>query len=350
MKASLFFFCIVTHISSTLVSSARKDGESIMSLSKRRLRSKDTERLKVVKTSKYPHAIKSDQPSIEVDDECPNVFFLNPNDTDRLTFLKQFKPCGFYQNCNHTFHEWFGFNHPVFMGNETILDANVCYPGTGNTTYDLVVGGIYLVRFDTGLDRATFDAYNQMGDWALISDVRPGVASTWFDPFSDNFTTNAMPLEETCVETFVKILDDWGEVPNQTNSYSCIGKCGPSCFGKGTAPDCLKHDVCSYFKSYALEKSTEGFCRDFDCGDEAAQTVTNCESEDGIAVICTQDANAILSPAARAFNQKKDCTLRTKWDRNQGMSWVRKSDGKFCTSDDDCISGNCSWWRLKCIS
>lgn len=346
MKARLFFFCIVVVLSSssTLASSVGKNGES-----KRRLRSKDTKEPKVIKKTKSPHGIKSTQPSIEEVDECPKSFFLNPNDTDRITFLRQFKPCGFYQKCNYLLHSWFGFNHTVFMGNETI-GANVCYPGTGNSTYDLVDKGIYLVRFDTGLDRSTYNAYNEMGDWTLISDVRSDTATSWFDPFSDNFTTNIMPLEETCVETFVQILDDWGEVPNQTNSYSCIGKCGPSCIGKGTAPDCLKHDVCSYFKSYALEKSTEGFCRDFDCGDEAAQTVTNCELDDGSAVLCTQEAKAVLSPAARAYNQKKDCTLRTKWDRNQGMPWVRKPDGKYCTSDDDCISGNCSLLKWKCVS
>jgi len=275
---------------------------------------------------------------------CPDDFILNPKNTDRTTFLNQFKPCGHYQKqCEHKFVEWFGDqwkNYPP-------LEPNIDYPGTGEDDLDHYPG-VYIVQFDTGLDGVTYEAYQDMGDMSLIDDINKG---TWLSPFADGFTTNVMPLGETCVETFARFPDDWGGVPGQDNDYDCMGVCGGGCFGVGAGYDCMKHDVCSYFKSYALEIKAEGGCRDLDCGDEATQALVNCyikkQAGKDEAVTCSEDNEedpnfySTLNGIGRLGRQKRACTLHTKWERNQGMPWARGPDGSFCSSPDDCVSGRC---------
>ena len=294
------------------------------------------------------------------DDECPIEFFLNPKNTDRITFLKQFKPCGFYSQCKHKFDDWFGPQHTLY----NTIEPNSCYPETGSSYGLDQEYGIHLVQFDTGLDPVTYHAYQQMEDWDLIADTNLTTegTSSWLDPFAENFTTHTMPLQETCVETLVRYPDDWGNIPNTFSFYNCMGRCGSSCAGAWAGWDCLKHDVCSYFKGLAMETPVVGFCRDFDCGDETAQSVVNCWSrsstsgatanEDDTPVICSSDSDMVLNPAARLRGQKRACTLRTKWERNQGMPWAKGTTGESCSSPDDCISGNCSKWNIfnrKCL-
>eukprot|EP00548_Thalassiothrix_antarctica_P000400 CAMPEP_0194130636 /NCGR_PEP_ID=MMETSP0152-20130528/1632_1 /TAXON_ID=1049557 /ORGANISM="Thalassiothrix antarctica, Strain L6-D1" /LENGTH=367 /DNA_ID=CAMNT_0038825209 /DNA_START=102 /DNA_END=1205 /DNA_ORIENTATION=- len=279
---------------------------------------------------------------LEEDVNCPDDFHLNPKSTNRTTFLKQFKPCGYYQEkCKHKFVAWFGDKWKEYPP----MEANVDYPGTGQKDLDHH-HGVHIVQFDTGLDEVTYEAYKK-GDMSLINDINRG---TWLDPFANGFTTDKLPLGETCVETFAEFPDDWGPVPGQDNNYDCMGGCGGGCIGVGAGNDCMKHDVCSYFKSYALEIKAKGQCLDIDCGDEAAQANINCYKKQAgkdEAVTCSEDNEgnpnfySSISPLVRAGSQKRECTLRTKWERNQGMPWARGPDGSSCTSPDDCVSRRC---------
>lgn len=288
-------------------------------------------------------------PIDEIMDECPTQYFLNPKDTDRLTFLRQFKPCGFYSKCQHKFATWFGISQlPVYEP----IEANKCYPIIGQ--YNLEKEhGIHIVQFDTGLDPVTFEAYATEGDLDLIKDTNlTSNAGIWLDPFAQDFTTHVMPLKETCVESLVRYPDDWGNIPNTINTYNCMGECGSSCLSAWAGRDCLKHDVCSYFKGLAMEDPAVGFCRDFDCGDETAQSVVNCWSSDEAsrteetAVVCSQESDMVMNPAARLRGQKRACSLRTKWERSQGIPWAKRAAGEPCSSPDDCISGACSRWNI----
>lgn len=295
-----------------------------------------------------------------VPEDCPDRFFLNPTheDVDHKTFLRQFKPCGFYKtHCADKFTSWFGSDFT--LTDEVKINTNVCYPGQGD---DDLYAGVHLVEFDIGLDEATYDAYltlkNEDGGDRLIDDID---ATTYldFDETGSYKSERAFQLGETCIETFSRGDGEdshWGDLHG--NNFDCMGTCGPGCMGAGHGKDCLKHDICSYYKGYVLEEKSEGFCMDFDCGDEAAQTVSNCWiNTDWYApdkpVICNQELDDTnpnfyveLNPAARLQKQKMACTLRSGWDRNQGMPWHRYPDGTTCTSGDDCQSRRCdavSW-------
>lgn len=141
------------------------------------------------------------------------------------------------------------------------------------------------MEFDTGLDHSTYEAYKAMegesGGDGLIDDGdvdSDGDGGRSYLDFTNTgeWTSAKIQFGETCVETFVKTDDDWGEIDGLENGYDCMGTCGPGCLGFGRGRDCLKHDVCSFFKSYALKEDANGFCKDIDCGDEAAQSVINC--------------------------------------------------------------------------
>jgi len=168
------------------------------------------------------------------------------------------------------------------------------------------------------------------------------------------------------VETFAENGDDWGRVGTLGSflkTYNDMGNCGSGHRGFWRARDCMKHDVCSYFKSLALNEESIGFCKDIDCGDEAAQAICECwirkQEEPDEAVICNKsrddtDPNfySTINMAARfLLNQKQACTLRTKWERNQGMPWQRLEDGMPCTSPDDCKSRRCdlNLWSFKIV-
>ena len=283
----------------------------------------------------------------EIIDECPTQYFLNPKDTDRLTFLNQFKPCGFYSKCQHKFPTWFGISQLYEP-----IEANKCYPIIGEYSLEKE-HGIHLVQFDTGLDPLTFEAYLSEGELDLIKDTNmTSNAGIWLDPFAKDFTTTIMPLKETCVESLVRYPDDWGNIPNTINTYNCMGECGSSCLSAWAGRDCLKHDVCSYFKGLAMQDPAVGFCRDFDCGDETAQSVVNCWSShtssrtEETAVVCGPESDMVMNPAARLRGQKRACSLRTKWERSQGIPWAKRAAGEPCSSPDDCISGACSRWNI----
>jgi len=295
---------------------------------------------------------------------CPENFYLKPEDVPgdddmRDTFLRQFKPCGYYQtHCSHKFNDWFPDMNELTP--ERIIRANVDYPGGGIDNE--IKNGISLVEFDIGLDDATYQRYqeeaagttydhdsnmldNIEGDPQRYLDINNCLGQT-NEPL---WTSSLRPFEtgEHCVGTFAQLDDDW-----DTN-YMSMGTCGAGHSGYGYAMDCMKHDVCSYFDFVAV-----GFCRDFDCGDEAAQTVLNCGYDNwdplpNSQMICQEDLHqnsqtiggyfSALSPSLRfAIGQKEECTLRTGYDINQGMPYQRYVPGTTCTANDDCISNSCS--------
>jgi len=285
---------------------------------------------------------------------CPEQFFLNPQDTDHETFLFQFKPCGHYEKlCKHKFEDWFGAHGGYNPENRnTFLEPNVCYPGRPDQpAINDLQRGVNLVQFDIGLDRTHYEAAlglaNEPFDRILIDDISGEEFDYLIFPPKDGIFTERKKMEfgETCIETFAVTGDHWGD-------YTCMGRCGVGCLGVGVGlgKDCMKHDVCSYFKTVARKSKAENFCRDFDCGDEAAQTVTNCrQGRNGPQVICTPDTFIDINPAARGLSQKRSCSLRTKWDRNQGMPWVRRANGERCDGFDDCISRRCDFRLFRRI-
>lgn len=310
--------------------------------------------------------------SMGQDVTCPQEYHINPKTTNRDTFLTQFKPCGHYhEQCQHKFNEWFGEDWKDYPP----MEANTCYTGLeGNDISNNY--GVYLVRFDTGLDEATYQAYLAMGDDSLIDDIN---GAEWLSPYADDFKTNVRPREETCLEAFVDypekdftnttILDDntWGDRPSKTynssndwgrlhtNTYNCMGVCGSGCWELGVAKDCMKHDLCSYFKTLALKTKAVGGAKDIDCGDEATQVQVNCWIRnkwlfDDEPVTCNEDLArenddfyAKINPLVKLGKQKKAAVLRTSWDRNQGMPWARGPDGDSCMTPEDCISQRCEF-------
>ena len=292
---------------------------------------------------------------------CPEQFFLNPQDTDRETFLFQFKPCGHYEKfCQSKFGDWFGAHGGYNPKNrKTFIKPNVCYPGRPDDPVNNdLQDGVNLVQFDIGLDRTHYEAAlglaNEPLERILIDDISGEEFDYLIFPPKDGSFTEKKKMEfgETCIETFAVTNDDWGN-PQFGGDYDCMGTCGPGCKGVGIAKDCMKHDICSYFKTVARKSEAVNFCRDFDCGDEAAQTVSNCrQGSNGPQVTCTPDSFIDINPAARLQRQKRSCILRTKWDRNQGMPWARRPNGERCDGFDDCQSRRCdagSWGLGECM-
>jgi len=330
-------------------------------------------------------AVQADPPPQADTPSCPENFYLKPEDVPegmdmRETFLLQFKPCGYYrEHCSNMLRTegWF----PNLNDNESvtfdpldldeIIRANVDYPGE-NSEVDIKYG-ISLVEFDIGLDDATYQSWlSNTYDFVSNNNMLDSIEgeNQYLDignRLGQNanvplWTSPARPLEtgEHCVETFAKLNDDWSA------KYVSMGTCGGGHVGVGYAKDCMKHDVCSYFKALALGTTdssgnlvSEGFCRDFDCGDEAAQTVLNC-LEDSWGPLNTQQIcqeskhldsringnyfSALHSTARRPMGMAEECTFRTGWDKNQGMPWQRYVAGTTCLYGDQCISNSCNWW------
>eukprot|EP00929_Paragymnodinium_shiwhaense_P056940 TRINITY_DN2849_c0_g1_i2.p1 TRINITY_DN2849_c0_g1~~TRINITY_DN2849_c0_g1_i2.p1 ORF type:complete len:365 (-),score=38.70 TRINITY_DN2849_c0_g1_i2:231-1325(-) len=161
-------------------------------------------------------------------------------------FLDKVKPCGTLSS---------------LCTDIPLVEANKDYPGGG-------VGAVrplqdYVVQFDIGVDAAVAKEHAYSEDSFL-----PAVSSG-----------------ELCMEVVVTGGAMWGNlgVTNvSAKAYDCMGGCGAGCSTPGRtaddvgALDCLKHDVCSAWKSVSREAPTTGFCDDPDCGDEAAMSIFNC--------------------------------------------------------------------------
>ncbi len=321
--------------------------------------------------------------------DCSDIFYLNPKKApDDETFLKQFKPCGWYkENCRAQIkNRWFtehNRGYHIKEDDDFLIQTNIDYPGWGE--HDLH-HGVYLVQFDIGLDKNTYEALREVENnpefatKTLVDDVprrdlmnKQSKYLTFPAQGHAHGEDRVMELGETCIETFAAADDDWGMLRGGkrisyeeeqlyldkeyillfpqfgVSSYNAMGKCGSGEAGVGLGRDCMKHDICSYFKSVALGENAVGFCQDFDCGDEAAQTVFNCRmSRVGNYVICDKDLDdenpdfrVDINPGARAQSQKSQCIFRSGWEKNQGLPWGRQDNGSPCNSKEDCKSSRC---------
>lgn len=172
-------------------------------------------------------------------------------------FLSKVRPCG---------------NLSSICTDIPLVEANRDYPGGGVGA--VVPGQDYLVQFDIGLHPSVAKDILRMRMREIDSCINcPGLEA----------------FGEQCLETVVTGGAMWGDLglPNigvSSGAYDCMGACGAGCSRVSAtanakdigALDCLKHDVCSAWKSVHSGRPTQGFCHDPDCGDEAAMAIYNC--------------------------------------------------------------------------
>lgn len=180
--------------------------------------------------------------------DCAGVTcsFMTGTQTD---ILDKIKPCGTYKICC-----------PNWTRDFSIVHAERDYP-SHNDGELYMDGRKYIVRFDIGingdvfgLSRKTLLNPNTMGEQCLEGVMRlDGENNDWYDLGMSNVGSGA---------------------------YNCMGACGAGCVAAGYAKDCLKHDLCSAYKTAAQGFPASGFCDDPDCGDEGAQTVYGCQLQD----------------------------------------------------------------------
>jgi len=196
--------------------------------------------------------------------DCP-VFTENPSGNTNLQqrMLDAAKPCGHYQSKGCPY---------------TVISANVDYPGEGPGDLDYVP---YIVQFDIGVH-------------SRIKNTVMGYHQNWDGGDEKRDCIGCDEAGETCLELIVKGGSD--------ATGGCAGKCGSGCdvFAGGYAYDCLKHDVCTTYKALFQRNSidfdqADGYCRDPDCGDEAAQSVFNCYIDytfNDVSIICSEQSFA----------------------------------------------------------
>lgn len=183
----------------------------------------------------------------------PECRATRPQDSD---FLQRVRPCG---------------NLSSLCTDLPLVKANTDYPGGG-------MGAVrpdqdYIVQFDVGLHPGVAKEILHQRLQELESCVHcPAIES----------------FEEQCFEAIVTGGAMWGNlgIPAviKPHAYDCMGGCGHGCRGVSVfnseedvgALDCLKHDLCSAWKSVYRGIATRGFCHDPDCGDEAAMAIFNC--------------------------------------------------------------------------
>jgi len=168
-------------------------------------------------------------------------------------FLSSVRPCG---------------NYSSLCTDIPLVEANKDYPGGGIGA--VVPGQDYVVQFDIGLHPAVARDVlkRQLGEIDSCA--------------------HCPAFEERCFETVVTGGAMWGDLGMPSvapTAYDCMGACGKGCsnvFGRTEddigALDCLKHDLCSAWKSLRIGQAARGFCHDPDCGDEAAMSIFNCWS------------------------------------------------------------------------
>jgi len=172
-----------------------------------------------------------------------------PGPRDDPTFMERVRPCG---------------ELSAICTDIPLVEANVDYPGGG-------VGAVvpdqdYVVQFDIGL-------HPEVAKLVLRGRLRE-IDSCLHCP----------SYEEICLEAVVRGGAMWGDLGMANvnpRDYDCMGGCGRGCSASRTrddvgALDCMKHDLCSAWKTVRSGRKTRGFCHDPDCGDEAAMTLFNC--------------------------------------------------------------------------
>mmetsp|Transcript_114116 Transcript_114116/g.261903 ORF Transcript_114116/g.261903 Transcript_114116/m.261903 type:complete len:305 (-) Transcript_114116:39-953(-) len=175
----------------------------------------------------------------EVKRDCSPLRFVGDTsdeetgEAERASFISRFQPCGYYKDCTDDF----GWPHDL-------IEANRDFPGQG--VGNMVHGRVYRVQFD-----GYFGDHG--GERCLEVPVR---------------------FEKSLIGTRGS---SWGV--QYGNNYDCLGYCGVGCAPViyGDCMDCMKHDVCSAFKTIWQRGKTKGYCDDLDCGDEAAQALWSCD-------------------------------------------------------------------------
>lgn len=211
-----------------------------------------------------------------------------------------------------------------------IVEANRDYPGGGIGA--VVPGQDYLVQFDVGL-------HPEVAREILRRRLRE-IDSCVHCPGLEAFG-------ERCLETVVTGGAMWGDLGRPSmglapGAYDCMGGCGRGCAGALAshtsddvgALDCLKHDLCSAWKSIHSGRPTQGFCHDPDCGDEGAMAIFNCwkgwrlfgsiggarSGPFSEPAICDQDDGQVKGCWNHGgwFTPGR-CKLFQGWDRGQGI-------------------------------
>lgn len=172
-------------------------------------------------------------------------------------FLDRVRPCG---------------NLSSVCTDIPVVYANRDYPGGGVGA--VMPGQDYLVQFDVGL-------HPEVAREILRRRLRE-IDSCVHCPGLEAFG-------EQCYEAVVTGGAMWGDLGKSSlglapQAYDCMGGCGIGCQGALAAHskedvgalDCLKHDLCSAWKTVHSGRATQGFCHDPDCGDEAAMAIFNC--------------------------------------------------------------------------
>lgn len=168
-------------------------------------------------------------------------------------FLEKVRPCG---------------NWSTLCTDLPLVEANRDYPG-GGAAGAVVLDQDYVVQFDVGLHRS----------------VARQILKRRFKEIDS--CLGCPKFGETCLEVVVTGGAMWGDlgVPGvKPKAYNCMGHCGVGCAGNKVvkikddvgALDCLKHDLCSAWKSVRIGTPARGYCHDPDCGDEGAMAIFNC--------------------------------------------------------------------------
>jgi len=232
-----------------------------------------------------------------------------PGPRDDPLFLERVRPCG---------------NYSAVCTDIPLVEANKDYPGGG-------IGAVrpnqdYVVQFDIGL--------------------HPIVARDLLTPRLREIMSclHCPSFEEVCLEAVVTGGAMWGNLSMASlspRSYDCMGGCGRGCsnvLGRTRedvgALDCLKHDLCSAWKSVRSGTAVKGYCHDPDCGDEAAMALFNCwrgfrlfgslggsrKGPFSVPVVCDQEDPKIRGCWSHGgwFTQGR-CKVFQGWERGQGI-------------------------------
>lgn len=227
---------------------------------------------------------------------------------DDPAFLDQVRPCG---------------NFSSVCTDIPLIEANKDYPGGG-------VGAVipnqdYVVQFDIGIHPVVARD--------ILRRRLKEVDSCLHCPV----------FEERCFEIVVTGGAMWGNLglaKLSPRAYDCMGGCGVGCANTISrtredigALDCLKHDVCSAWKSVRLGHGTRGFCHDPDCGDEAAMSIFNCwrgwrlfgslgGNRAGLfsePVVCERDPRVRGCWSHSGWFTQGRCKAFQGWERGQGI-------------------------------
>lgn len=223
-------------------------------------------------------------------------------------FLQKVRPCGNYSSICHDI---------------PLVQANTDYPGGG--VGNVVPGQDYIVQFDVGVHPVVAEE--------ILKRRLKGI----------NTCVSCPTFEEKCLEVVVTGGASWGDLGLTSlgrRSYDCMGGCGKGCVAPtilnkwdGGALDCLKHDVCSAWKSVFQGRPATGFCNDPDCGDEAAMTIFNCwrgwrifgslgsgaSGPFSTPAVCAQDQSTRGCWSHAGWMTEGRCKIFQGWSRGQGI-------------------------------